>query len=334
MGHLLTSVREAEERLAAVARALSSAYDEEISEAKTAQVAARASLGRALAMDELAQALGRVELSQRVREVIASLEASAQDARSRLEELAQVEERLHAQLATSSPPLLQEPAPPTESGPEIRLPSTPLPTAPEAKEPTPTLRSEPQEPAASLPVEAAVEVEIPRAIEGAPAPVQVPSQAAALDATVEETVEVDVVPAEVATESTSKVAVEPSERAAAAEPTPPSLSDEARTRVAQLANRVEEIARGATRWPEPVLEAAIQEHVALARLLALRFGEPPGAARGALASALEKLAAIAKEHAVERLIGLNESDAADWNRLASASRAKRLAFVEARRAKK
>lgn len=254
MSRLVSRVRDAEERLAGIARALQTAYDEAVNEATTAREAARRGLQRALALENAAQELGQPDLIQRLREVGDQLRAAEAAAGTRLTELAALEETIRARLADEIAP-------------------RPLPAP--ASQPSP----DPAEPAD---------------------------------------------PPAVAT-------LEPQEQTAPprAEPTaPPPASPALRQRLEQLEARVGELVRQAARWPKPIARLAVVEHVALARLVALRWpgGEPAGLA--AVDATLSQLRAAADRLALGEVAGLNADEAGDWNQQATQARAERQALVQ------
>lgn len=150
MGRLIARVRDAEERLAGVARALQSAYDEELAEALQARDAARESRARAEAMEAAARSLGRDELARRSAELVAQLDESLADAERRIEELGRVEVSLRERLT---------PAPRATPLPVLEPASIPPPTP----APSPTID------------EAEVEAEVEGEEEEADAPVEEPA---------------------------------------------------------------------------------------------------------------------------------------------------------------
>ena len=118
MGRLVTGVREAEERLAGIGRALQTAYEEELREATDARDSATRFLARAEAMEEASRSLGREEVTARVAEVIQQLRASYDAAMSRLRELAGIEKTVRMRLTDadqpgSQPALMAPQSPPT-----------------------------------------------------------------------------------------------------------------------------------------------------------------------------------------------------------------------------
>lgn len=250
MNRLVGRVRDAEERLAGIARALQTAYDEAVNEATTAREAARRGLQRALALENAAQELGQPDLIQRLREVGDQLRAAEAAADTRLNELAAIEETIRARLAEEIAP---RPLPAPASPPPSDTADMPVATL-EPQEATAPTRSEPTAP---LPV-------------------------------------------------------------------PPAL----RQRLEQLEARVGELVRQAARWPKPIARLAAVEHVALARLVALRWpgGEPAGLA--AVDGILSQLRELAGRLALGQVAGLDADEAADWNQQATQARAERHALVQ------
>lgn len=271
MGRLLTRVREAEERLAGIARALQSAYEEEQREATAAREAAVASLHRAEAMAQAAAALGREELHQRLREVIDQLRANEDEARTRLSELDVVQKTIRARLdgpaPEASPPALPEPS-------RERTPAPPPP------EPAPGKLETPVE---------------PPFVEPLPAPTPPP--------------------------------------AGPAKARPASKLPELRQKIGQIGARIDEIEKAAPRLgPEP-LRLAVEEHVALARLLADRLDEEDVSGFAEVSPLLERLARLARDRQVPLPDGLRPEAFDDWAKVSADARARRLALPNSRKAK-
>ena len=99
MGRLIVGIREAEERLAAIGRALQSAFEEEIRDATHARDAANRGLARAQAMETAATSLGQDEMVMKIVELTESLKASEAAASRRLAELAALEKAVQLRLA-------------------------------------------------------------------------------------------------------------------------------------------------------------------------------------------------------------------------------------------
>lgn len=273
MGRLITRVREAEERLAAIARTLQSAYEEELAEARAARESAVRGLRHAEAMEQAAVALGRGELASRLREVCEQFRASESAARKRAEELSDIEATITMQLGAPSPESPERPALTSSASPPI--PSR----APE------------------------VVVAGPDAADRSPSsPAVAPPEAMEEDA-----------------QSESFAAPESE------------LVRELLGRVRQLEPRVDQVARVGPRAPREELRLAVQEHVALARLLQERLDAAGWDGQDATQPSIDKLIAITAAHALEGIVGVVDGEAADWNRVAAEARAQRQVLAEARK---
>lgn len=175
MGRLLARVREAEERLAGLTRALQSAWEEELSEAAGAREAAATGRRRAEAMEQAAGALGRDELTRRLREVVELLRSSEEAAATRVVELEALQASVGARLeAARAPRALPGPAP--EAGEVLEHEPRP------ASETGPTLAAEPAPAVEPVPAPAPA---VPAPVEPAPAtpttaPVAAPAAAGAV----------------------------------------------------------------------------------------------------------------------------------------------------------
>ncbi len=251
MGRFMTPVQMAEERLAGIARALQSAYDEELREATQARDAARLAIARADAMESAARSLGRDELATRLGEVIDQLRASETVANARVSELNALEKSVQAQLVG-----------PTSAS---ALPPAPAGSAPTPAEPTTSLRAG-----------------------GTPA--QQP----------------------------------------AAAPKPVKPEDDLGAREKQLLARVDELERLASKWSKDIAKLALQEHVALGRLLMQRLTKA-GLSDGAISAAIGRMKDLAAKVGAGELVGADAATSADWNRVASDARAQRVALVESKK---
>lgn len=294
MSRLIAGVREAEERLAGLARALQSAWDEELGEAQGAREAARRSLARALAMQEAAQALGRPELAARVDEVVRQLRQVEEEAVRRLEELNKAERSFQMRLeegiddAARALPPASEPRP--EPVVEVAAEETPagppfveVPHAEEVESPPGDASEEPE-------VEIAVELE-PKAVD-APKP------------------------------------SEPEPVIVASLPVREDLGPSAALLGVQ--KRVDELERLVTKLPLEVFDPALEELVAQVRLLAR---DRESADEGGAGLLLERLRALAASRGRETTFGLSEDEFADWTSLAADARARRqraVALLKAR----
>lgn len=262
MGRLVAGVREAEERLAGLARALQSLYEEEVREATLARDAAARSLARAEAMEQASLALGGEELTRRLAEVIEQLRGAYASATKRLEELAGIEKAVQMRL----------------NEPETTPPARTLPP------PFPLVEATPL-------VEVAVET-TPKTLRPAiPAPVTPPA---------------------------------PPEPA-------PAKEDELLAKQKQLLSRVEEIERAAAKWPKDLTRLAIQEHVALARLMVKRFSDAGRESEELVTSAIARLKALSEQLSLGKIVGLEAADTGDWTKLAATARMARTQLTEARR---
>jgi hypothetical protein len=99
MGQLIVGIREAEGRLAAIGRALQSAYEEEVREATFARDAAAQGVARAQAMETAARSLGQTEIMAKIAEIVISLRTAESTATQRLAELAALEKAVQLRLA-------------------------------------------------------------------------------------------------------------------------------------------------------------------------------------------------------------------------------------------
>lgn len=262
MGRLVAGVREAEERLAGLARALQSLYEEEVREATLARDAAARSLSRAQAMEQASLALGQDDLTKRVTEVIEQLRGAYNAAMKRLEELAGIEKTVQMRLTETPAPV---PAPAL------------LPSAPPVAESTPG-------------VVITVEPETP-----APAVVEAPS------------------------------APPPSP------PAPPAKETELLEKQKQLLSRIEEIERSVAKWPKEIARLAVQEHVALARMLEKRLKEIDRESEDLVTPAIARLKKLSGEQQLPNIIGFEATDSGDWNKLAANARTMRTHLIEARK---
>lgn len=346
MGRLIASVREAEERLAGLAKALQSAWEEELAEATSAREAARRSLSRADAMVQAAASLGRQELASRLEEVVRQLHAVERNAAGRLEELVTAEKALQHRL----------------DAPEEFLRLTPRPADAQEEEeeeeeaPGSVSSAEPYEPAAEPAVtvpapeatdpESVVEVTLGPEPEPAIASEAEPESEAVRESPPEEEVEEEIEIEEVGTdevpEAEIEIVSETDEDTRAAEevvlelvsqprpppPPPPEAPPEPEpaSPATGLSRRVGELERVAARLPGTVLEPALEEVVALCRLLGRgASGERADQAR----ALLERLRKLAAAHGRQTTFGLSEDEFADWGSLAADARARRQAAVDA-----
>lgn len=332
MGRLIASVREAEERLAGLARALQSAWEEEVAEASSAREAARRSLHKADAMAEAAGHLGRQELAARLAAVVQQLRSVEERASSRLEVLMRTERDL--QLRLEAPParsLPVTPVPWTEPPPpQVRAEPTPAPvegsrSEPEAwTEPTPAPGEAPVDtPPVSEEVTAAPVIE---EIDDAEIEI-VSGDEDAEEVILEVDAEITAPPAADPVSAAPVIEEAGPAEAEAAEPTPPPPSEPPPPPAPAegLTRRVSELERVAARLPVSVLEPALEELVALTRLM----GRNADAARSAQAAGLrERLRVVAARRGKERTFGLSDDEFADWASLAVQARARRQAEVE------
>lgn len=331
MGGLIASVREAEERLAGLARALQSAWEEEVAEASSAREAARRSLQKADAMAEAAGNLGRQELAARLAAVADQLRSVEERAGSRLEALMQAEQAL--QLRLEAPPArtlpaTAEPPPPSSpvggSEPEVSAPemSQLEISAPEASAPE-VLQPEISEPETSQP-----EVSQRPSLESSSAPAE---EMVAGEPSVEvvEDDEVEIVSdeddegeEEVVLEVEAEITAPPHTPPPPVPPPPPPVST---SPLEGLTRRVGELERVAGRLPPSVFEPALEELVALTRLA----GKGADPARTEQAVRLRaRLRAVAARRGKETTFGLSDDEFADWATLAAQARARRQAEVE------
>lgn len=348
MSRLLTSVREAEERLAGLARALQSAWDEEVAEASAARESARRSLVKATAMLEAAVALGRRELAARVEEVVNQLRAAETEASRRLDELVATERsfqhrlegvdasrrlgdgssgeaaRNEAEVAesvdvapdeTTGPVAEPEAEAQTETVISVK---TDLAKKPEAEDQSgvddrTTIEPEPEtagaEPASS---ELEVEVEVD-------APVDAQAER-------EPTTDADGEPEPVVGEEGNQAESEEETSESAPPPAPAEKSP-----AESLSRRVAELERVVARLPDSIVEPALEELVALSRLLA----RGPGVVRARQAQELlERLRKVAASRGKETTFGLSDDEFADWASLAADARNRRQKVVESFKARR
>ena len=262
MGRLVAGVREAEERLAGLARALQSLYEEEVREATLARDAAARSLARAQAMEQASLALGGEELTKRLSEVIEQLRGAYTTAMKRLEELAGIEKAVQMRLNEPvTPPPARTLPPPFPINPTIEVVEVSM------EEATPA-------PAATLPPPS------PRP------PVPTPEEA---------------------------------------------KDDDLLAKQKLLLTRIEEIERAAARWQKEFARLAIQEHVALARLMVKRFKDAGRESEDLVSAAIAQLKALAEQLKLGKIVGFEASDVGEWTKLAATARMARTQLIEARR---
>jgi hypothetical protein len=235
MGRLATGVREVEERLAGIARALQSAYEEEMREALQARDAAARNLARAEAMEQASRALGHDDLTMRLAEVIDQLRSAHTAAVARLAELAGIEKTVQLRLNEAD------------------------------------------------------------------------------------------------TTSPATVALLPSTSAAPVAAPPRKPDDDLKARQQQLVTRIDEIERLARKWPKEIARQAIQEHVALARLLVKKLTSGGRSSEDLVTPALGRLRALADALPITDVSGWSPDETGDWSKIAVDARAQRAALVEARK---
>lgn len=338
MSRLIASVREAEERLAGLAKALQSAWDEEVAEASAARESARRSLIKALAMHEAAVALGRQELAARVEEVVNQLRASEADASRRMEQLVAAERSFQHRLGdVDSSRLLGEAPRSNEIDISAREPEPASEGVIESEqevvsdsdvEPEEQVEAEVQfeplvevEPEKQAESKAQVEVDV----EPEPEPGPVAESEPVIDIEAEPEADIEVEPEEDVETQAGPPRVEVEEVEGAETEQVPEASaksppDSDRTPAAGLSRRIAELERVVARLPATVVEPALEELVALSRLLA----RGPGVVRARQAQVLlERLRKVAASRGKETTFGLSDDEFADWASLAADARSRR-----------